>query len=409
MCSISTVYGQTIKELEYDLSSSYDFEKYGEKIDKAYKLLEIDTFNYQAIKYICRYYYDRKIDSVSIFFDNLAAKYPNKPEPHILRSKLFAFEYGYDYGGMDEYNKLTINHLKLALDIDKTNKITLFDLAKTYYRDFIFPLEKNIDLGFKIKHSQLFNKKNELKKSTFEHAADSALVYLYALWNIDEEQKDVIYFPIRQLECYLNIKDKSPIPEISENNFENCYFPSWYFANLKNDWECNYTIDYLFNIASSKSTGKWLQLQLSDLDEHCLYKLELGTNEIIYRFTWLRSFHNPISIRVEKRNDNIMLYWKIGEGAGAYQPQGIKKSEKKEIPIKAWNKFVNLINKAKFESLPNESNTFLVTDGARWTMERKTSTNFKVHNNKIPNDKFQAACLYLLKLTDIEVKENDIY
>ena len=77
-------FGQTIQELEYDLSWHDSNEKDGDKIEKAKKLQEIDPFNFKATDYICRYYCRRKIDSIAIYFDNLIAKYPHNTEPYLL-------------------------------------------------------------------------------------------------------------------------------------------------------------------------------------------------------------------------------------------------------------------------------------------------------------------------------------
>jgi len=47
----STAAGQTIKELEYDLSVFKGAEKYGDKMDKVKKLQALDPFNYRATEY----------------------------------------------------------------------------------------------------------------------------------------------------------------------------------------------------------------------------------------------------------------------------------------------------------------------------------------------------------------------
>lgn len=410
--SLKTVSGQSIEALEYDLSWHLSSETYGNKIGNARKLLEMDPFNYQAIQYICRYYNDRKIDSVSIFFDHLTAKYQSKPEPFLLRAEFFIFEY--KSLAKDDYNKQKIKYLNSALTVDKTNRAALFKLAETYYKDFIFPLKKEKDFGFKIIFdddpidSTSINNKIEIKEATFQYAADSALAYYYKLWNIDKEIRDIIYFPIRQLECYLKIADKSPISPENEEHFECCYFPSWFFANIRDNWQCDHTIDYLIEIESSKRTGKTLQMQLSALKEPCLYGFELPANSVIYRFTWLRSFDNPISIRIEKNGDKIMLYWKAGKGAGGYEPTGIKNTGKKKLSKKKWDKFVNFINEANFSSLPNEK-YMPMTDGATWTIERKNSSDFKVHHTNCPDKEVKEACLFLLKRTNIKINDDEIY
>jgi hypothetical protein len=201
----SNSFGQTIQELEYDLSRYHSSERYGDKIEKAKKLQEIDPFNYRAIEYICRYYNDRKIDSVSIYFDNLIAKFHENTEPYLLRSELFFLEL--DSRDKDEYNSHKVKYLKQALDINPKDPLIVFKLAEVYYRDFIFPLEKEKDWGFSIDldgliDSTLIVKEKPIKKSTFEHAADSSLNYFYQVWYLKKDKRDIIYYPIRQLECF---------------------------------------------------------------------------------------------------------------------------------------------------------------------------------------------------------------
>jgi hypothetical protein len=408
----SNSFGQTIQELEYDLSWYHSSEEYGDKIEKAKKLQEIDPFNYRATEYICRYYNDRKIDSVSIYFDNLIAKFPNKTEPYILRSELIFFELY--FREKCEYKRLKIKYLKQGLEINSKDSIILFKLAETYYKDFIFPLEKerdwgiSYDFGDELIDSTIVVEEKTLKKSTFEHAADSSLYYFYQVWDVRNNKRDIIYYPIRQLECFLKKTEKSPIPKNTESNFNQCYFPSSYFTNLTDNWECDFSTDYLFEIESGKGTAEWLQSQLSDLKEDCLYNNETNQNSIIYRFTWLRSFHHPIAIRIEKVENEIMLYWKVGKGAGGYEPKGLKKSGKKKLSLKEWTEFEEIVQASSFDSLPNEK-YILMTDGATWTLERKNTKSFKAHHTNSPSVEINKACLYLLKLSNIKVKDDEKY
>ena len=406
----SNSFGQTIQELEYDLSWYSSSEKYGDKIEKAKRLQEIDPFNFKATEYICRYYDDRKIDSVSIYFDNLIIKFPDKTEPYLLRSELLFFELEY-YKDKDEYNKRRVKILKQALEINPKDPIIVFKLAEAYYEDFIFPLEKKkdwgliFDFGDELIDTISAVKDKPVKKSTFEHAADSSLIYFYQAWDLRKEKRDIIYYPIRQLECFLDQRDQSPIPSDSQRDFDQCYFPSNYFTNLTNNWECDFSINYLFEIESGKSNAKWLQVQLRDLKEDCLYNKELQQSSIIYRFTWLRSFNHPIAIRIEKVQNEIMLYWKVGKGESGYEPKGLKKSGKKKLSLEKWIAFEEIVKASNFDSLPNED-YMPMTDGATWTLERKKYKSFKAHRSNWPSEEFSKACLYLLDLTNIRVKDN---
>ncbi|MFN8255711.1 MAG: hypothetical protein U0W24_08490 [Bacteroidales bacterium] len=411
LSSFTALLGQTKEELEKELSYFIGDEKYSDKIDKAQLLIEIDPFNYNAVYFICRYYTERKIDSISVFFDNLINKYPDRIEPLLLRSDFLYFEH--DFKDKPEYIKWKIKYLNLALQIDNSNKKTLYDLSETYYKDFIWPLEKVdygifFDPGDKEIDSTFIKKLEAEKKSAYEHSADSALKYFYILWQVDNETREVVFFPIRQLECFLGKNKISPITENITTFNDYCYFPPWYFANLKENWECDYSVDYLFKVELSKMNSKGIERQLKDLEEPCLYNSKFSEKKEVYRFTWLRSFHNPISIRVEKSNEKAYLYWKVGKGAGGYEPEGLKRNGKKKLKEHDWAEFIKLVNKIKFESLPNQK-YISMCDGASWTLENKTNTKFKAHDTNEPSDYFKECCLYLLKLSGIKVKKDDIY
>ena len=408
----STSFGQTIQELEHDLSFwSAGSDEYG-KIGKAKKLQELDPFNYQATEYICRYYIDRKIDSVSIYFDNLIKKQPNNTEPYLLRSELLFLEF--DNQDRDFYNKQKNKNLSLALKINASDQSVIFKLAELYYKDFIYPLEKEKDWGFSIDWEDDLNdstqiaREKPIKRSTFEHPADSSLNYFYQLWELRKDKREIIYFPIRQLECFLNQIYKSQIPKDFEKGINQCFFPSYYFTNLEEKWECDFTKDYLFEIESGKGTAEWLEVQLSNLKESCLFNKVNQPNSTIYRFTWLRSFHYPIAIRIERQDNKTLLFWKVGKGAGGYEPKGLKETGKKKLSHKEWERFEKLVVESNFDSLPNK-NYVLMADGATWTLERKKSDLFKAHNTNSPSKEFKEACLYLLSLTNIKVKDDDKY
>lgn len=405
-------FGQTIQEREHDLYSYHSSEKYGDKIEKAKELQEIDPFNFVATEYICRYYNDRKIDSVSIYFDNLISKFPTDTEPYILRTELLFLEL--DFSKTEEYTSQKVKYLMEGLKINPNDSVIILKLAEEYYKDFIYPFEKLRDWGLDLNvsdemiDSSLAVKEKAIKKSNFEHAADSSLNFFYQAWDLRKDKRDIIYYLIRQLECFLKQCEKTPIPKEIQSSFTQCYFPSSYFTNLTDSWECDFSTDYLFEIESGKRTAERLQVQLNDLNEDCLYNHETKHNSVIYRFTWLRSFHNPISIRIENVDNEITLYWKVGKGSGGYEPKGLKKSGKKKLSLKRWIEFERSITDSNFDNLPNEKR-ILMKDGATWTLERKSSESFKAHHTNVPSQEIKEACLYLLDLTKIKVKEGDVY
>jgi len=410
----TVVIGQTIKKLEHELSRDGSYENPYDKVATAIKLQKLDSFNKTAIEYICRYYKNKKIDSVGVFFDKLIADHPRSPIPYIIRTDFFYFEV--DDRNRNEYIKGKEKYLKCALSIDPRNKTVLYKLAENYYKDFIYPFKKERDyydfIHIEEEEITLIEEpkiiRKRIKRSVLEHPADSALKYFYQLWENDSQNRETIYFPIRQLECYIGVRDQSPINIEKQDLKGNCYFPVWYFANLKEDWECNKTTDYLWDIHSSKHYSDRYAKQLLDLKEPCLYTENVGNDRVILRFTWLRSFHHPISIRMEKKESEVYLYWKVGKGKGGYAPEGLMRKGEKQINLKEWNEFMQKLNLDRFNDLPNDR-VIPDPDGAIWLLEYKHGDDFKAHTTNWPHGSIMGCCLYLLSLTDILVEEKDIY
>ena len=67
--------------------------------------------------------------------------------------------------------------------------------------------------------------------------------------------------------------------------------------------------DYLFELQISPSAG--LTHFLQKIDEPCLYQNNKIEAQRIFRFTWLRSFHNPVCLRLEDNRGKYTLYWKF--------------------------------------------------------------------------------------------------
>lgn len=210
--------------MEYELSYYKSGEKYGDKINLAKDLLKIDSLNRNVIEYICRYYDDRKIDSVSIFFDELIKKHSYNTETYIIRAELIYFDKKHN----NERDKAAF--LKKAIQLDSLNIEACYKLAELYYKDFIAPTEK-MSWGFGIDEEPDF-KIDRNRKSVFSHPADSALYYFHRLIKINPRLEEIVFAPIRQIEKYKDFNLNPKISPISEG--DNCYFPSWYFVNLTN-------------------------------------------------------------------------------------------------------------------------------------------------------------------------------
>jgi len=327
-------FSQTVKELEEELSFYKSDEEWGNKKNIAYQLLDIDSLNEKAINYLVEVYgRSNKKDSISFLFDRLMKENPNSPEPFLIRAR----ERNAHFAGLT-YNQ-QITYLKEACKLDSVNEEAIYSLGKLYYELFI-------------------NEYNAAKnKANLNYYSSSAIKYFSALCNQNERFKETLKFPLIQLASYSgNLKEK----QLYESyKIQSSYFPISAFINLPGNWKTNYSVNVIdfvsdteFKVSGVESALfhiNWYASHLNALEEPVLSD-SLPTK--VFRFTWLRTFDNPIVIGLENKNDSITLYWKVCDGAGGYEPGKIKENKSKVLTIKEWNDFVASVNSINFWNLP---------------------------------------------------------
>ena len=174
------------------------------------------------------------------------------------------------------------------------------------------------------------------------------------------------------------------------------YFP----VNSLNDTSSNPLYESFFN--------KWYSSQLFALKEPIIYSNK--SQDEIYRFTWLRTFHNPIAIRIEKHNDNYTLFWKLSNGAGGYSPGELEIDKQKTLDKKTWEEFISKLNQSDFWNLViNHNDTG--KDGSQWILEGKSTNKYHVVDKWSPDkdSKFYECCNFLLGLTDLKINDEQKY
>ena len=145
-------------------------------------------------------------------------------------------------------------------------------------------------------------------------------------------------------------------------------------------------------------------------------KLQFGLHRVgdfvlntkIFRFTWLRSFHHPVVIRIENTGDTISLYWKVSDGEGGYSAGKVFINERKALTFAQWNTINTKINAIGFWDLPTTENTILGTDGAQWILEGKRLGKYHVVD-RWSGGEISSICMDLLKMTDLDIKKDEIY
>jgi len=385
-----TCFSQTVKELEHELSFYKSGEEWGNKKNIAYKLLEIDSLNAKAINYLVEVYgRNNKNDSISLLFDRLIKENPKSPQPYLIRAR----ERNAHFAGLTYTQQ--INYLKEAYKLDSLNVEAIYTLGKLYYELFIKEF------------------KTDKEKTNLDYYSSSAIKYLSTLCNQSEKYKETLKFPLIQLANYKGDLDKKQLYE--SYKIQSSYFPISAFVDLPNDWQINYSVNVIDFVSDSefKVSGvesalfhiNWYARHLNALDEPVLSD-SLSTK--VFRFTWLRTFHNPIVIGLENKNDSITLYWKVCDGAGGYEPGKVIKNKSKALTIKEWNDFVASINSINFWNLPTTQSGILGTDGAQWILEGKEFGKYHVVD-RWSGGTIESVCLELLELSDLKINKDDIY
>jgi hypothetical protein len=167
---------------------------------------------------------------------------------------------------------------------------------------------------------------------------------------------------------------------------------------------------YFPNNLFSEFTNVWYSGQLFAMQEPVIFSNSNITET--YRFVWLRTFHNPIAIRIERQQDIYLLTWKLCDGAGGYEPGELSIAKQKQIDSATWNNFKQLLNQAGFWHMATEEVIvdILRLDGSQWILEGKYEDKYHVVDRWTPESgTYYECCNYLIGLTDLTFDERDKY
>jgi len=156
-------------------------------------------------------------------------------------------------------------------------------------------------------------------------------------------------------------------------------------------------------------SNKWYSEQLFAMREPIIFSDK--SNKEIYRFTWLRTFDNPIAIRIEKQDSTYLLFWKVCNGAGGYEPGQLTTDKQKIIDKQTWDKFKNKLSDINFWNLPTKEKDIMGTDGSQWILEGKKGNKYHAVDRWSPSEKskYFQCCDFLIGLTDLNIKDADKY
>jgi len=195
-------------------------------------------------------------------------------------------------------------------------------------------------------------------------------------------------------------------------DLKQAYFPKEILPEVTTEWimenDTTYSIKTEVKIGTyDEFVANWYSEHLHAMKEPLLFNRKIDKE--IYRFTWLRTFDKPMTFRFEKRNEKYILYWKVLNGAGGYEPGEIEIERMKILTEKEWTEFTQLIGKADFWNM-DLGRSSIGTDGSEWIMEGVNQTNYRAVIVCSPSQgNFLNACDYLISLTNLKILEKKKY
>jgi hypothetical protein len=106
----------------------------------------------------------------------------------------------------------------------------------------------------------------------------------------------------------------------------------------------------------------------------------------IYRFTCLRTFHNPFSVRIDVvKGGKGILTRKLTSGKGGYEPGSLKEKQSMDLSSAAIETLQDLIDKISFWKLPTTRTDVAGLDGSQWIVEAVKNGRYHVVDRWSPD------------------------
>ena len=146
----------------------------------------------------------------------------------------------------------------------------------------------------------------------------------------------------------------------------------------------------------------WYGKHLKGMAEGSL--LDESSSLEVYRLLWLRTFHHPIYVRVEKSQGGIWLRTVELSGAGGYEPGRPIRNQQIRLDQKQWCEFRSSLENASYWQMPTEDPDDIGNDGARWILEGVREGHYHLVDRWSPKEyEYYEACAYLLNLSGIDL------
>jgi hypothetical protein len=128
-----------------------------------------------------------------------------------------------------------------------------------------------------------------------------------------------------------------------------------------------------------------------------------------YRFLWLRSFHHPICVRIEKNGASVTLNAVELDDTGGHAPGKIVKRVQRALSPAEQEKFTTRLNRIGFWELRTDQKR-LGLDGAQWILEGVENGRYHVVDRWSPGPgAYSDVCRILLEFAGFAIPSLDLY
>jgi len=174
-----------------------------------------------------------------------------------------------------------------------------------------------------------------------------------------------------------------------------------FYFNAKTHWQ-----DTTQN-ALDTFVNQWYSKMLFKMKEPVLINYK-GDKEI-YRFTWLRTFHHPVAVRLEKQNNSIKLFSKVCNGAGGYEPGQLIFDTILNVRDDQYKLLIQKIDSINFWNLKTEQRKDAGLDGSEWIIEAVRDSKYHMVSRWSPREgrqvNFRSVGEFLVSLSKISSDE----
>ena len=127
----------------------------------------------------------------------------------------------------------------------------------------------------------------------------------------------------------------------------------------------------------------WYTEQLDSLKEPDLGSLR-ATADTVVRFLWLRTFHQPVAVRVSAARGRWTAILSVSSGQGGYNPGHLVRRDTLPLSAAAVDTLRALLAAADFWRAPTSERDLGGADGSQWVFEFMTDRQYGLRDRWTP-------------------------